>query len=566
MLPIIPKISKLSSKSISDFSGIDTRLGAKENSFFALKNVDVEDGYSLTGNGNFLYADPGFPIDSNYVIAVTNKDGESDIYSLGEGGFYKNGEFLPFKISHQKFDITWIEEYVKNFTVNEDSSCNWTGDYSSTKLIRHDNYVFAIPQMLATDGINTFFWDCLACGQLNNSYFDIREGLLTISSGANYWKNVFSSYYPGDEVELFINSKKCTGTFTVVSNISGSIVIKCIRSDGTNHLKSSLGITSMTTQDMAIRHKGIPQFADVLIAYNRIWGVAGNRVHASKLANPFTFNAGSGTESDAWWADTDDSSDFTAIASLNGRIVGFKKTSTYEVYGTVNPYTIKDVSRSLGCIDKNSVCEVNGVLFLLTTEGMCVYGGGKFVNINEKININETEVTGVGIGSKFYCLKNDGIFKYDYYTDIWTNLCDISSRNIFVLFGELFALTHEGGFLQLTGIKKDLFDYPHVISRHWVIESGVIGGKDFYAEGINKMELRFESSADSEISVEVARDNHEFEECGKVNCRDGWQIFTLPITFKPCSSFKYRISGTGKTTLRVVKYSYRKGGMGGKYE
>ncbi len=568
MLPIIPKVTKLNSKLIGEFGGIDKRVTAKENSFYTLENTDIGMGKILKTKSSFLCTKKYEIPSGSEVITIKGDNSSTDIYWLGEGGFYKNGELLPFKITHETINISWLAPYTKDVEVFSDGTCSWNGDYSGAKLVRYGEYIFAVPQMIVTDGHKTFFWDRFSAGTVYGTRIKyVDGGVVNFTVDDIWYQNVLSGFKEGDEIEAYFNGHKMTGTFTLISNRPENITIKCIKENGDIHTQDSLYLEiGAEMNQMAFKHKSPPEFIDIVVAYNRMWGVCRNRVYASKLAHPFSFDVKTGNEADAWWADTEDSEDFAALGTLNGRVVAFKNNSTYEIYGTVNPFTIKDVSRSLGCIDKNSLCEVNGVLFLLTGEGICVYGGGKFVNINEKIAISEKKLKGVGIGSKFYCLKEDGVFKYDYYTDIWTNICNIKFTSITVIDTDLFGITGEGELVQLTGVYKNFFPYSEPKEREWVIESVEIGGRDFYAEGINRIELRFESVSPGNARVEISRDGKPYELCGSIDCRQGMQIVALPISFTPCSSLKYRVSGKGEILLRLIRYSYRKGGHADSYE
>ncbi len=570
MLPIIPKVKKLQQKKISSFGGIDRRSGAKENSFSRLCGVDNSDRMNLETGNSFRCAQIDFDIESDDALALDNEEGGKDIYSIGPGGFYKNGKLLPFRVTHNSANTDWLKTHFPTVGgLKEDGSSEWLGDYASTKLVKFNNYIFALPQMIYTDGTYTFLWNKLTSFKISDAKVTaLRNGELNIAFDAAGEKQVtFDKFKKGDKLELFIGTKKIKGSFKIITFESKLVVIEAIKENGELYTDDELGVQKAEgTLVITICNAGVPEFVDADCAYNRIWGVGGKKVYASKLGDPFVFDEGDGIEADAWWAETDGSEEFTAIVPLNGRLVAFKRNAAYEIYGTVNPYTIKQVSSSIGCICTKSLREVNGVLFLLTSEGLSVYGGAKFVNINEQLCSKETFVQGIGRGSKYYALSKEGVMKYDYYSGLWTNVTDMPLVAVVELDFEIFGLTEDGRLLQITGDKKDFLSYIDDVEREWLIESVSIGEGDFYAEGINRLEFRFESESRGSVKVEIARDNGEFEACGETHVSSGWQIFSLPVSFKPCSVFKYRISGTGKLKLRLISYSYRKGGGADCYE
>ncbi len=565
MLPVLPKVTRLKERIITAFGGIDRRDNAKENGFSVITGADNKGGIIET-YGSFYKVETGYEFSSDDIIVLSNSNNSVDYFYLGEGGFYKNGNLLPFNMSEHTYSgRSWVKDYVSDIDESGGHFC-WAGDYESTSLLRYGEYIFAVPQMLMTDGIKTYKWDRSEAVSINNQYVTTSYGELKLSFNESWRKEHFDGFKEGDIIELFNNGSRVDGIITVFSNKNGTIILKGTTEEGVK-LSSSAFNVSGNMSFFLMRHKDIPKFTDAAVIYNRMWGVSGNRIYASKLAHPFAFKETDGTSADAWWADTEDANNFTAITSLNGRVVAFKNTSAYEIYGTVAPYTVKDVSRSLGCIDKNSLGEVNGVLFLLTNEGMQVYGGSKFVNINDEPAFYVKNACGKGHGSKYYAIIGGKVYKYDYYSGLWTCVTDCVFIRLVEISGEIFGLKADGTLVQLTGEQLSFVDYTGTVNSDWCIESVTVGGGDFYAEGINRLELRFEGNAGGRLVVSVSRNGGNFENYADITVtKNGWQIFSVPIYMKPCSVFKYRISGSGKLRLRLLKYCYRKGGEASGYE
>ncbi len=565
MIPILPKTKGLKERQISSFAGINKRDDAGENSFSYLSGADNPSGSMIETRSKFYAPALDYKIRSNHMLSMENEDGTVDIYYLGNGGFYKNGRLLSFNL--YPYDVVRFPEFAD--FVGEDVEYSndkyvWKGDFSRTKLIRYGKYIFAVPQMIYTDGEKTYLWNRSSMFTAQGSRIAFEYSMMNLTLVEAYRKLVFEGYKVGDVIEMYINGNKIEGTFTIKVNEKGKVGIECISEDGNILGRSDMKIE--LDNKFFIRHKNLPEFKDAAAVYNRMWGICDNRVYCSKLGHPFSFTESDGTASDAWWADTESSQDFTAISSLNGRIVALKPNSAYEIYGSVTPYTIKDVSRSLGCVDKNSLCEVNNILFLLTSEGISVYGGMKFVNIHRELYEYFEEAQAVNYGSKYFVFNGNSVYKYDYHNGLWTNITKIPLRGIASICGDVFGIRESGELIQLTGEKKSFFEYGDDLVSQWKIESVDVGGGDFYAEGINRIEMRFECVTAGNIIIEISRDGGEFQEYSNEEIAEGWQILAVPIYMKPCSHFKYRISGTGEIRLRLVKYYYRKGGKASKYE
>ncbi|MBQ3054270.1 MAG: hypothetical protein IJC89_05145 [Clostridia bacterium] len=564
MLPILPKTTPLLQRQIKGFGGIDRRQGAKESCFFSFTGVDNNEGTLLETKNSIKWVNMNYTLESNEFIATKNSEGETDIYSLGLYGFYKNGVPIPLFKIYTNLNIKWTTKHMNDFELSGDNQYLWTGDCSDTKLLRFEDYIIAIPQMLYTDGTKTYRLDGASILEVKN-YNAINENGEIILKSVTGDTGALKHIKPGSVIEVFVNNKSMSGEIKFVSAKGGNVTFKWIKENGTQAYASDLDLVGDDNIIM-IRQKNLPVFTDATIMYNRLWGVSGKKVYASNLGNPFSFAASDGSASDAWWADTDGVESFTSISAINGRVVACKKNATYEIYGIVNPFTIKDVSRSMGCVSRDTLKEVNGVLLMLTTEGISAYGGGRFVNVNEALATIGQEGSAVGIGGMYYILLKDGVYKYNYYTGLWTNVTKKPLIKLFCVEGDVFGIDANYNVFQLTGEEKDFLSYNENIPQVWEIESVTIGGDDFYAEGINGIELRLEGITSGNITVEISRDGGEFQRYFADELKGGWQIFTVPIYLKPCSCFKYKLTGTGQVRLRLIKYSYRKTGKGLRYE
>lgn len=115
---------------------------------------------------------------------------------------------------------------------------------------------------------------------------------------------------------------------------------------------------------------------------NRLFLVADdepNVIRWSKYENPDIFTTFNGDNSDPGFQPINTNVDdpITGIVTYRNRVVIFKKHSFHELYGERGyDFAIDDVSTHVGCVAWRTICEVNGVLYFLSANGVCAYGGG----------------------------------------------------------------------------------------------------------------------------------------------------------------------------------------------
>ena len=128
-----------------------------------------------------------------------------------------------------------------------------------------------------------------------------------------------------------------------------------------------------------------PDIDYAAVHYNRIFGVKGNDIRASKVGDFKKWEEFGGTELDSWAADVYSPGDFTGITSYQDHVIFFKRDQMYELYGyTPSQFKIIESAKT-GCIDNESIKEVQGVLFFMSESGVQTYSGGFPRPISEKL-------------------------------------------------------------------------------------------------------------------------------------------------------------------------------------
>lgn len=574
MLPILPKTGKLNATLLNRFGGLNRSLSFKENEFSDLNGADNDQFERIKTIGSFpkLSLPEGFA--GTPFLTFQNEEGNYDTYDLRPDGFYKNGQLLPFHYlrtvpSNKYLDISLCQG-VTLTPNNNYYRAQWNGSAEDTKLLRFGDYIFAFPQMLATDGDAFWKWNGetlfhlprSACSVSERNGYTILRLTLDSKSDMHY---IFEHYAVGERIQLGLNGQWLSWQLEILSKEDTLITFQYQDSDG-NPVSTNSSGNFMDNNSILVRKKAIPDFTDVTVAYNRMWAVHKNRIFCSKLGNPLQFDGYELASSDPWWADTESTQNFTAVAALNGRVAAFKKNAAYEIYGVNAPFTVKDTSRSYGCADRKSLCELNGILMLLTTEGICAYGGSRFVNLSEELGSLPEQAVGCACGSRYYLLSGSGLYKYDYYKGVWTCLRREGAVNLFQIDDCALAFLEDGALIQLCGGEKPYFTYDGEFPQSWSITSVKIGEADFYADGVNRLEFQLTCESPGTFVLEVSGGGKPFETKYTETLPGGDQILTIPVAMRLCPYFQYRLSGTAQICLNRVRCRWFKGGHAKYYE
>ncbi len=554
MLRGLTNYSTLQRRPITAFGGLQRGEETEVNEFSDMQGMCGSGRGTLSSCGPLqkVAAEAG----EGQMLAVENGN-SMDFYSLGEGGFYKNGTLLPLQqfgagssIGVPSSKKETVEARCRELGLPVEISVtssgyltsSWTGDYHKAKLVRYGNFVIAVPQMLITDGTNTYFW----------------KGHFFLMQDYNYYSNL-QLYYPGlpgldglfpdgEAIALLLDGREfLTGTVASHKNL-----LLTVEPEG----NTSSGSGKMLCE---VLRPGMVNFTDVTHAYNRMFGVRGNRIYASKQGDIHNFNHYKLTPLDSWWADTESGEDFTALTSLSGRVVAFKKTSTYEVYGINAPYTVKDVSRSFGCVNPFTVAEVAGVLVLQTEEGLHAYGGSRFVNIQYPLGdlLPEDGAMSCGTGSKYYITLAGRLYCYDYYRGAWYCVSGETATGLCTCAG--------GVFINLNGLLWQLpeGDSPASLSQEvkvqpWYFETTAIN-RDFTEGLLSSVELKL-ACEDASFTVWVSHDGGIYEKVQDVEWQQGKRFVAVPVRPRMCAEFRVKVEGSGRVTLCGMMLNQYKGG------
>jgi hypothetical protein len=239
---------------------------------------------------------------------------------------------------------------------------------------------------------------------------------------------------------------------------------------GTNGVDAMIRYDGATITDVAGAPAGsnyVTQFAD------RLWAATGNELHATAYRDGTDWTTTSVPEedTDSWFTivETLDGETINGIRAGLTKMVITKPSSIHELYGYApSDYEVRPVTFDIGAFNNRCTVMLNGVMYLLDSNGIHKYTGGSLPNKQFSVrvqdyidNINQTAKGKSCIGTdglKLYIsipvsssTAPDTILVYDPKHDTWF-VWDNFSALQFAQVGAIFYFGDNAGKVhQLTG-------------------------------------------------------------------------------------------------------------------
>ena len=281
------------------------------------------------------------------------------------------------------------------------------------------------------------------------------------------------------------------------------------------------------------------------VYYNRIFGISGSDIYASKVGDFKTWDEYAGLETDSWAADVYSDGDFTGITSYQDHVIFFKRDQMWELYGyTPSQFKIMEASK-MGCVDDRSISEVGGMLFFLSETGVQTYAGGFPREISERLNITNLEKgAAIGDGRKYYICIDKVVYTFDTWNGVWTPYADIDVVDFAKSDNEIYAMTTDGKVYHFE-------DGEEIVE--WEAKTKKFDDGTFRKKSIKSVKLKVQMDVNAELFVYVSADERPFvlhKHIRQVDTfyrksREVWA--TIPL--KRASTYQIKIIGKGKSIV-----------------
>lgn len=285
-----------------------------------------------------------------------------------------------------------------------------------------------------------------------------------------------------------------------------------------------------------------PDIDYATIHYNRVFGIKGSDIRASKVGDFTKWEDFTGTAMDSWAADVYSPGDFTGITSYQDHVVFFKRDQMYELYGYI-PSQFKIVeSAKVGCIDNRSIAEIQGVLYFLSEAGVMTYSGGFPRPISEKLNENYTNGSAIGDGRKYYLSLNGTIYMFDTMLNTWMPYAE----GTVIQFGrdenKVYALDSLGNIKAFR---------EGVEPVEWEVITKDYDDGTFRKKSIKAIKLKMKIEEGTNIKVYLRQDGGEYvlrKDITHTGSNRNREIITT-IPLKRASTYQIKIVGKGKALI-----------------
>ena len=275
---------------------------------------------------------------------------------------------------------------------------------------------------------------------------------------------------------------------------------------------------------------------------NRIIGVHKNQIRASALGDFTNFweyadEAGNPSATGTYATDVGSAGDFTGICAYNNVLLLFKKNIVYEMYGSM-PYTISELC-STGCIDNDSICEIDGVLYWASPKGIVRYSGGVPSVISTNINIKTDGICKAGTdGRKYYVYDGDRIYVYDTYYRMWHIEDEKSVGMFYNNINDLYMVCDDGIYKVDSGEENVEWEFT---TKDYT----------FYSKerkNLSKLWIRADMKPNTKLEIYVRQNGGEWTRVAtKTAERD--EMFDFKLRVKKCDSYTLKFKGKGDVRI-----------------
>lgn len=297
---------------------------------------------------------------------------------------------------------------------------------------------------------------------------------------------------------------------------------------------------------------GNPDVKTAAIHNNRVFGVNGSNVYATKQGDFKGWNIFNQLLTDAWATDVAGAIVFNTIGTYQNHVVMQSPEKMFELYGynAQNFQLQETVKIGANC---TAYAELDSVLYFANPHGIYAYTGGVPKKISLPIGM---EFKRAEIGSNYrylYASVFDGIsnhlFVYDSETKLIAREDNLNVIQFGTIGGHFHALCADGKLYKLEGGDEVV---------EWELETTPFVDDPFSKSGIRGVEVFADMKAGSEISLFVKTDAYNEQHIGSVSA-DMNRILSFPIIMTE-DIYKIRLKGRGEVKIRAIKRIAIKGG------
>ena len=311
----------------------------------------------------------------------------------------------------------------------------------------------------------------------------------------------------------------------------------------------------------------LPNLKHICSFQNRVWGISGKSVYASKLGdasewNDFTIDEYGTLPYASFNAEASTEGDFTAIVPFGNYIYAFKENSINKIYGDspdeykFNTSLCQGVKTGSG----ESMCIGDGSLIYPSNDGIYRY----YSDYPRKISDDAGDLGEVLSGASterycyFLCRKEDRLclWVYDIRYGIWH--METASEKSLMLFSYKNKV-YLASQTQILCLTDDSLSGKNEKMVNWKFRMR-IDDKFFNKKGYGKLMVRYSLSKNASFTVRAFYDDGgRGAICGACYDEAESSLATISLPIKRCNWFELEFSGFGDFVLKGIKLKFYRG-------
>lgn len=300
----------------------------------------------------------------------------------------------------------------------------------------------------------------------------------------------------------------------------------------------------------------VPDMDRICVFENRVWGIKGSECYVSKYNNHLVwtqFSVPRSTEDSIQVKLPPERGNYKGLIPLENHMLFATNNSTYEGYGNARNFQPRLVSNSRGTVDGKSMVEVDGMVFMLSSDGVNVYTGSIPRPISYQLD--EKYVSGVAgtDGRRYYLSLYNGT-KYTLYVcdtallgseySPWYIEDDLQVIDFANSNGVLYALTADNKIIRFNDNSSN-----EVVE--WYAETEKMD-YDYMGHTISlKLKIEAELEQNAVIKIYIRSDNKGYE-LKDTYVSDGLRHFSTIIEPERTNYFQIKIEGKGNAKIMSI--------------
>lgn len=325
--------------------------------------------------------------------------------------------------------------------------------------------------------------------------------------------------------------------------------------------------SSITAIDMPTRFSA-PVFNDITVHKNRVFGCRRKQIRACADDDVYEWDYTKIPEiagNRAYFKSVEAKSDFTACATYKDHALFFTENEVFELYGDdADSFDINKLA-DFGCVNRLAVCEVGGVLYFLSKEGVVRYDGSSISLISDAIcdvsTDNSKAVLGGGRSTLYVKIvgkKNECIYTYNTEKELWAREGLFAGTDSAFYNGKLYFTDGYCVYKMDTSYEDEPTDND---------------GNYFYWEAVtqdihldtprkklaSKLNIYIKRAIAGRVEVGISYDNGGFQTLGSF-FTEGGRTICIPLPHTNSEKIRIKVYGWGEAQIDYINFSYTLGG------